>query len=195
MNREWTPWAQNILSDPRTRTHWLSPEQNEKDTDTLVDKEDYRASERTGTAGDRDPLMPINSQVYTRWAVSLSTLEVKNDANFSLAFLPYDLYLKGTKGFVKGSFSSWDHPRSAVDRRHLASLKDLMDGYNNQQWLPTYRRVSQTWWATSWRQTLPVTQALQKEGRRLKSDESSKGDHDYTGNPGPEERGNRHTGM
>lgn len=30
--------------------------------------------------------MPINSQVYTRWAVSLATLEVKNDANFSLAF-------------------------------------------------------------------------------------------------------------
>lgn len=87
--------------------------------------------------GTRDPLMPINSQVYTRWAVSLATLAVKNEAKFSLAF-PYDLYLKETKGLAKGSFSSWDHTRSAVDRRHLASLKDLMDGYNNQQWLPTY---------------------------------------------------------
>lgn len=121
----------------------MSPEQDEKDTDTLVDKEDYGASERTGTAGDPGPLMPINSQVYTRWAVSLATLAVKNEAKFSLAF-PYDLYLKETKGLAKGSFSSWDHPRSAIDRRHLASLKDLMDGYNNQQWLPTYKRAIQT---------------------------------------------------
>lgn len=33
----------------------MSPEQDEKDTDTLVDEEDYRASEKTGTAGDPGP--------------------------------------------------------------------------------------------------------------------------------------------
>lgn len=34
------------------------------------------------------------------------------------------------------------------------------------------------------RRTLPVTRVLEKEGRKLESDESSEGDHDHTGTQG-----------